>query len=75
MLPVEAPSGVEPRLTLTMPLIANARFLVLHIEGEEKRSVLDRVLSGAATLPIGAVLRHAATPAQIYWAPSQSVKP
>lgn len=68
LLPVHAPSGMEPRLTLTLPVIVAAGLLVLHIEGEEKRSVLEKALDGDRKLPVGAVLRAAPTPVQIYWA-------
>lgn len=64
---VHAPSGIEPRLTLTLPVLAAAGLLALHIEGAEKSAVLDAVLAGA-DLPIGAVLRAAARPVQVYWA-------
>jgi 6-phosphogluconolactonase len=66
--PVHAPSGGEPRLTLTMPPIAGARRIVLHIEGAEKRTVIDAVLAGEDK-PIRHVLDHAAVPVQIFWAP------
>lgn len=65
---VDAPSGGEPRLTLTMPPIIGARRIVLHIEGAEKRAVIDAVLSGEDK-PIRHVLDHAAVPVQIFWAP------
>ena len=68
VMPVIAPSGGEPRLTVTLPLIAGARFLALHIEGGEKRAVLDQALSDARpTLPIRRVLDAAASKPQIYW--------
>ena len=34
----------EPRLTLTLPRLLEARLSGLHIEGEEKRAVLDQAL-------------------------------
>ena len=34
VVPMHAAGGGEPRLTLTMPAIANAGFLALHIEGD-----------------------------------------
>lgn len=72
VMPVHAPSGVEPRLTLTLPAIASARFLALHIEGPAKRAALDRALSDAGPkLPIRVVLDHAATAPQIFWAPNE----
>ncbi len=66
--PVHAASGGEPRLTLTMPPIANAGFLALHIEGDAKRKVLAAVLNGEK-LPIGAVIEHAQKPVEVFWAP------
>jgi 6-phosphogluconolactonase len=69
VLPVHAESGIEPRLTLTLPVIAAAGLLILHIEGAEKQQVLERALEGDRKLPIAAVLRGARTPVQVYWAP------
>lgn len=71
VLPVKAPSAGEPRLTLTLPLIAQARFLALHIEGDEKQRVLARALDGATAqeLPVQAVLDHAVGPLHIFHAP------
>ncbi|MEQ1953919.1 6-phosphogluconolactonase [Mesorhizobium sp. CN2-181] len=68
VLPVHAVSGIEPRLTLTMPVIAGARFIALHIEGDGKRNVLASVLAGEK-LPIGAVLDAAHEPVEVFWAP------
>ena len=67
VLPVHAASAIEPRLTLTLATIVKARFLGLHIEGDEKRAVLDRACEGEQ-LPIRAVIDHASRPVQIYWA-------
>lgn len=68
VMPVHTIAGGEPRLTLTLPLIASARFLALHIEGREKRAMLDKALSeGRPTLPIRRVLDAAPTPPHIYW--------
>jgi 6-phosphogluconolactonase len=70
VMPVQAASGGEPRLTLTMPLIAEARFLALHIEGVAKRAVLEQALSGdVPSLPIARVFDAAAAPIAVYWAP------
>lgn len=66
---VEAISAGEPRLTLTMPRLASARFLALHIEGAAKRPVIDAVLDGAAHPPIASVLEHARARPEIFWAP------
>lgn len=70
VMPVQAESGGEPRLTLTMPLIAEARFLALHIEGAAKRAVLEQAVSGdVPSLPIARVFDAAASPIDVYWAP------
>ena len=70
VMAVDAPSGGEPRLTLTMPLIVDARFVALHIEGEAKRKVFESALADQSNrLPIARVFDAAASPIAIYWAP------
>lgn len=61
----------EPRLTFTFSALQDARLLVLHIEGEAKKPVIDKALAeGAASmLPIGRVIAGAASDTEIYWAP------
>jgi 6-phosphogluconolactonase len=61
----------EPRLTMTLPILASARFLVLHIEGEKKKATLDTALEEGPVddYPVRAILRNASQPVQIYWAP------
>ena len=50
-------SAGEPRLTLSLPRIVEARFLGLHIEGDDKRAVLrPRLRTGERDMPIRAVL-------------------
>lgn len=66
--PVHTKDGGEPRLTLPLGRLVEARFVALHIEGEEKRRVLEDALRPGATLPIGAVFRHALNPVPVYWA-------
>lgn len=65
---VRVPSAGEPRLTLTLPSIVSARLLVLHIEGVEKRRVLEQALAeqGKARAPIARVLGSAAR-AEVFW--------
>jgi len=71
VLSVDTASSGEPRLTLTMPPIANARFLALHIEGDAKREALDRALAEKTKpLPIRMVVNRAASGLQIYSAPT-----
>lgn len=66
---VHADSAGEARLTMTLPAITSAEFLAIHIEGEEKRRVMDTALQDGSTLPISAVLRAAKSAVPIYWAP------
>lgn len=74
VLPVHAPSAREPRLTLSMPVLCGARFLAVHIEGEEKRTVLEAALAekSGERLPVRLVMDRAAVPVHIYWAPSKT---
>lgn len=72
VLPVHAPSAKEPRLTLSLPLLCGAGLIVLHIEGEEKKKAFEAAFaeSAEAEAPIHTLVSRAATPVQIYWAPS-----
>ncbi len=70
VMPVHAPSGGEPRLTLTLPLLVDAGYLAFHIEGEAKQAVLEGALAQASPrLPIARVFDAASTPIDTYWAP------
>ncbi|ASY55322.1 MULTISPECIES: 6-phosphogluconolactonase [Sinorhizobium] len=68
---MEADGAGEPRLTFTFSSLRDAGYLVLHIEGEGKKEVLARAQAAGeeAEMPIRAMLRRAASPLQIYWAP------
>lgn len=63
-----APGASEPRLTFTLPVLTDTGYLVLHIEGPEKRKVLDMALKDGPveTMPVRAVLRSQ-TPLTLYW--------
>jgi 6-phosphogluconolactonase len=67
VLPVEAASAGEHRLTLTLGKIVEADFLALHIEGPDKRQVLDRALGGEK-LPIRTAIEASPRPVEIFWA-------
>ena len=71
VMTMEAPGAGEARLTLSFSALQDAGLLVVHIEGAEKKTVLDKALSGIdeAEMPIRAVLERAATTPEIYWAP------
>ncbi|MCW4116405.1 6-phosphogluconolactonase [Aurantimonas sp. MSK8Z-1] len=69
---VRAASAGEPRITLTLPILAEARFLALHIEGADKKATLDAALQDGPIpeYPVRAVL-HAerVRPLEVFWAP------
>ncbi len=73
VLPVEAPSAGEPRLTLVAARIVEAGFLALHIEGDEKRAAFEDAMGqGAGTgvkKPIRAVIDASPRPVDVFWAP------
>lgn len=68
---MRADAAGEPRITLTLPVLLAAKKLVLHVEGETKKAVLDEALSGddANQMPIRAVIGHAPNPLEVVWAP------
>lgn len=65
-----APAAGEPRITFALPALLEAGRRILHIEGEEKRRVLDRAMREGPVeeMPIRAVLR-AKEALTIYWSP------
>ena len=71
VMTMEAEGAGEPRLTFTFSSLQDARLLVLHIEGGGKKDVLAKAEAPGdeAEMPIRAMLRRAASPLQIYWAP------
>ncbi len=71
VLTMEAEGAGEPRLTFSFSSLQDARFLVLHIETDTKRAVLAKAEGDGPDfeMPIRAILRHASSPVQIYWAP------
>lgn len=71
IITMEAEGAGEPRLTFTFASLADARLLVLHIEGDSKKDVLAKAEGeGPETeMPIRAILRRAVSPVEIFWAP------
>jgi len=70
VMTLTAPGVEEMRHTLTMPSIANARFLTLHIEGIDKRNALvDATDEGDAdAMPIRHIIRNDDAQMHVYWA-------
>src|SRR5690606_20991560 len=54
VIPVHSENAQEPRLTLSMTTICNARNIILHIEGDDKKAVLEEALASEPLLPIRA---------------------
>lgn len=46
---------IEPRITLTYPALDSSRIVAFLVAGEEKRDILDRVLSGDTAAPAGRI--------------------
>lgn len=71
VMSMRAAAAIEPRITLTLPVLLAAKKLVLHVEGEKKREVLDDALSSddALKMPIRAVIANASEPLETFWAP------
>jgi 6-phosphogluconolactonase len=68
VLPMRAPGAGEPRITFTLHELLKARTLYLHIQGDDKRIVLDQAEQPNSVLPIASVLRNARQ-LDIYWCP------
>lgn len=70
VLPMRAPDASEPRITLTLPVVAAAHHHYLQFEGRDKRAVFDRVVRGEgeyAQSPLRALLQHSSNPLEVYW--------
>jgi len=62
------PAFVSPSLTL--PVLASARDLYLHIEGPEKKQVFSRIVKDEGAWPrnpLRALMQHASAPLVVYW--------
>jgi 6-phosphogluconolactonase len=68
VVPMRADGAGEPRITLTLPVLVASRALYLHIEGRDKRAVLEQAEQADSALPISSILRHAPQ-LKIYWCP------
>jgi 6-phosphogluconolactonase len=71
VIAIRAPGAGEPRVTLTLKRLLDARALYLHIEGEEKVETLREAETEGPieAMPVRAILRQNQTPLTIYWCP------
>lgn len=63
------PSQAHPRVTLTLPVLAGARFIALHLKGQDKLETLSRAVSDIhdwTPMPVRAFLRPGL---RLYWSP------
>ena len=63
------PSQSEPRITLTLPVLAGARFTALHLKGSDKLETLGRALGqpdDVLSMPVRAFLKPGL---QVFWSP------
>jgi 6-phosphogluconolactonase len=67
---MSAPEVPEKRLTFTLPILLDSNFVVLHIEGEDKKKALAEAEKPGPVkdMPIRAFLR-AREPIIVYWCP------
>jgi 6-phosphogluconolactonase len=67
---MRAPAAIEPRITLTLPVLLEAGYLALHIQGQAKRDILAAALQPgpAEDMPIRAILARQPGP-EIFWCP------
>jgi 6-phosphogluconolactonase len=70
IIEMNAPGAGEARLTFTLPRLLAARHLCLHIQGQDKMTVLEKALAGEDQyeMPVRAVL-HSQKPTTLYWCP------
>ncbi|MEM1047621.1 MAG: 6-phosphogluconolactonase [Pseudomonadota bacterium] len=67
--PMNAPGTGEPRITLTVRALQQAHACILHIQGAEKRTVLDQAIATKDPLqyPICAMAARSDRPLVTYW--------
>lgn len=67
---VFADAAGEPRITLNLPVLVSAKFLALHIEGENKLGVLQvaQEEGDPNDMPVRHILNHAQR-LEIFWSP------
>lgn len=65
------PDDGEPRVTLTRASILSARTIMIALQGQAKRAMLEQAIADgqSSRLPIGRVLAEAEQPIDIHWCP------
>jgi 6-phosphogluconolactonase len=68
VLSMRAEGAGEPRITLSLPRVLDTRALYLHIEGSDKKELLEKAMAGE-DFPIAAVLKQDRVAVDVYWSP------
>jgi 6-phosphogluconolactonase len=65
------PDGGEARVTLTRASMLSARTIMIALQGQAKRDMLEQAIADgqSSKLPIGRVLAEAEQPIDIHWCP------
>lgn len=71
VIAMQAPGGLEPRVSLSLSALLSARHLHLLIAGDDKWQVLEQALAGTDVLemPVRALLQQAGKRLQVHYAP------
>jgi len=68
---IHAANLAQPRMTLTLPTLLDARCIVLSFQGAAKRRVYETALRSGPVedLPVRAILHQDRTPVEVFWSP------
>lgn len=71
VISMQAEGAGEPRLTMTLHYLLEARFLALHVEGADKRAVLENAMAEGSheEMPVRALIDQAGDRLHTFWAP------
>jgi 6-phosphogluconolactonase len=70
LLPLRAMTAGEPRVSMTLPVLAAARHACLLFQGCAKKQVFDAIVAGEgawARSPLRAVVERMQAPLEVYW--------
>jgi 6-phosphogluconolactonase len=67
---IKPQTAPHQRMTLTLPALLDAKEIILHLTGGEKKVVLEQALANgpAEAMPIRFILRQKKVPVTVYWA-------
>lgn len=70
LLAISAPGSGEPRLTFSLPKILAAKEIVLHVQGQDKWTTLEKAQAGSdiMEMPVRSILQSGRE-VEIYWCP------